>query len=160
MRDAAADQAFGRVQELITAIRSIRAEYRIPPKTKLLAALTGRDPAAYGAETDTIARLAGLDTLTLGPAPKGVGAHAVLTDGSDLFVALGGSIDVAQECKRLTTDRDRLDKQLAGLAAKLANESFVSRAPADVVAKEREKEQAWRTQVGALNAKLKALGCG
>jgi valyl-tRNA synthetase len=77
-----------------------------------------------------------------------------------VFVALGGTIDVSQECKRLSTDRDRLDKQLAGLSAKLSNESFVSRAPADVVTKEREKEQAWRAQVGALNDKLKALGCG
>jgi len=147
------------VQELITAIRSIRAEYRIPPKTRLIAALTSKHADAYAAETETIIRLAGLETLTLGPAPKGVGAHAVLKDGSDVFVALGGSIDVSQECKRLTTDRDRLDKQLTGLSAKLSNESFVSRAPADVVAKEREKEQAWRAQVGALNDKLKALGC-
>jgi len=158
-RDPEADLAFGRVQELITAIRSIRAEYRIPPKTRLIAALTSKHADAYAAETETIIRLAGLETLTLGPAPKGVGAHAVLKDGSDVFVALGGSIDVSQECKRLTTDRDRLDKQLTGLSAKLSNESFVSRAPADVVAKEREKEQAWRAQVGALNDKLKALGC-
>jgi len=157
--DPAADAAFGRVQELITAIRSIRAEYRIAPKTKLAAALTGGDGAAYGAEAETITRLAGLDALTLGPAPAGVGAHAVLRDGSDVFVALGGSIDVAQECRRLTGDRDRLDRQLAALSAKLGNAGFTSRAPADVVAKEREKETAWRTQLGALNDKLKALGC-
>ncbi|HEX4633416.1 MAG TPA: class I tRNA ligase family protein, partial [Gemmatimonadales bacterium] len=158
-RDPEADVAFGRVQELITAIRSIRAEYRIPPKTRLAAALTSRHADAYAAESETITRLAGLETLTLGSASKGVGTHAVLKDGGDVFVALGGSIDVNQECKRLTTDRDRLDKQLTGLSAKLSNESFVSRAPTDVVAKEREKEQAWRAQVGALNDKLKALGC-
>jgi valyl-tRNA synthetase len=158
-RDAEADIAFGRVQELITAIRGIRAEYRIPPKTRLAAALTSKNARAYGAESETVTRLAGLETLTLGPAPKSVGTHAVLKDGSDVFVALDGTIDVTQECKRLSTDRDRLDKQLAGLSAKLSNESFVSRAPADVVTKEREKEQAWRAQVGALNEKLKALGC-
>ena len=159
MRDAAADTAFGRVQELITAIRSIRAEYRIAPKTKLGAVLTSRDPKDYEAESDTICRLAGLEAFSVGAAPNGVGAHAVLRDGGDVFVGLGGSIDVTQECKRLTTDRDRLDKQLAGLSAKLANESFVARAPAEVVAREREKEQAWRAQVAALNDKLKALGC-
>ena len=158
-RDAEADLAFGRVQELITAIRSIRAEYRIAPKTKLSAVLNSKHADAYAAETETITRLAGLENLSIGGSAAGVGAHAVLKDGSDVFVALTGSIDVPQECKRLTTDRDRLDKQLAGLSAKLSNESFVSRAPADVVAKEREKEQAWRAQVRALNDKLKALGC-
>jgi len=159
LTDAAADTAFGRVQELITVIRGIRAEYRIAPKTKLEAALTSRDARTYGAETETITRLAGLAALTFGPVPNGVGAHAVLKDGSDLFVALGGSIDVAQECQRLTGDRDRLDRQLAVLTAKLANEGFTSRAPADVVAREREKERSWRTQVVALNDKLRALGC-
>ncbi len=158
-RDAAADLAFGRVQELITAIRSIRAEYRITPKTRLSAVLNSKHADAYAAEIETITRLAGLESLAISGKKQGVGSHAVLKDGSDVFVGLGGSIDVSQECKRLTTDRDRLDKQLAGLSAKLSNESFVSRAPADVVAKEREKEQAWRAQVGALNDKLKALGC-
>jgi valyl-tRNA synthetase len=158
-RDTDADVAFGRVQELISAIRSIRAEYRIPPKTRLAAALTSKSANGYETERETITRLAGLEALTVGPAPKGVGAHAVLKDGSDVSVALGGSIDIAQECKRLTTDRDRLDKQLAALSSKLANGSFVARAPAEVVATEREKEQAWRAQVGALNAKLKGLGC-
>ena len=159
LHDVKAAADFGRVQELITAIRSIRAEYRIAPKTRLRAALTGTNAPGYAAERETIVRLAGLDTLTFGDAPTGAGAHAILKDGSDVFVALEGSIDVAQECRRLSTDRDRLDQQLAGLSAKLANARFVSRAPADVVAKEREKEQAWRAQVGALNDKLKALGC-
>ena len=159
MRDGAADTDFARVQELITAIRSIRAEYRIAPKTRLRTTLTGRQAPAYGPERETIVRLAGLETLSFDAAPKGAGAHAILKDGSDVFVALEGSIDLAQECRRLSTDRDRLDRQLAGLSAKLANPSFVSRAPADVVAKEREKEQSWRAQVGALNDKLKALGC-
>ncbi|HEY6784390.1 MAG TPA: valine--tRNA ligase [Gemmatimonadales bacterium] len=158
-QDAEADLAFGRVQELITAIRSIRAEYRIAPKTRLSAVLNSKAADAYAAEIETITRLAGLETLAIGGKAQGVGSHAVLKDGSDVFVGLGGSIDVSQECKRLTTDRDRLDKQLASLSAKLSNEGFVSRAPADVVAKEREKEQAWRAQVGALNDKLKALGC-
>ena len=53
----------------------------------------------------------------------------------------------------------RLDQQLAALAAKLTNQNFVARAPAEVVARERDKEQAWRNQRGVLAEKLKALGC-
>ena len=161
-RDIAAEVTFGRLQEIVTAIRSIRAEYRISPKTMLQAEIKGHTVAALEPEMRTIMKLAGLETFGIARASDRsgqVGAHAILENGGEVFVSLKGSIDVTQECKRLSTDRDRLDKQLASLSAKLSNESFVSRAPADVVAKEREKEQAWRAQVGALNDKLKALGC-
>jgi valyl-tRNA synthetase len=52
-----------------------------------------------------------------------------------------------------------LEKQLQSLAARLTNESFVSRAPQEVVAKEREKEKTWREQRDILAGKLKSLGC-
>ena len=88
-----------------------------------------------------------------------MGAHAAFGDGSEVFVALEGAIDVQQECRRLADEVARLDRQLAGLAAKLGNENFVARAPADVVAREREKERAWRDQRGVLADKREALGC-
>ena len=159
-RDLAVEDRFGRVRDAITAIRSIRAEYRVSPKTLLQAAITSRDVGAFAGEQETIQRLAGLSTLVLDGTLRGAGAHAVMADGSEIAVVLEGAVDLQQECRRLSTERDRLEKQLAGLSAKLANESFVSRAPAEVIAKEREKEQAWGVQRTALNNKLKALGCG
>jgi len=163
LRDQPAFNEFQRVQEAITAIRNIRAEYRIAPKERLAATITPKTKGAQQAlagERDTIVRLAHLAGLELGPAPRdGGGGHAVLPDASEVFVAVGGAIDVQQECGRLSTELTRLDQQLAALAARLSNQNFVSRAPADVVAKEREKEQTWRTQRGVLADKLKALGC-
>ncbi|MGE5761949.1 MAG: valine--tRNA ligase [Gemmatimonadota bacterium] len=156
-----ADAQFGAVQQAITAIRNIRAEYRVPPKTRLAAAIRPAGRAARAtleAEHDTILRLAQLESLaTDGEALTG--AHAVLTDGSEVVVALAGAIDVAQECRRLSEDLQRLDRQLEGLTTKLANENFVARAPAEVVAREREKQETWRTQRDVLAAKLGALGC-
>jgi valyl-tRNA synthetase len=160
--DARANRQFERVKTAIEHIRSIRAEYRVPPKSRLKAAIVPRgqdEPATFEGERETILRLASLESLTIDGAPGGVGAHAVFGDGSEVFVALEGAVDVQQECKRLSTEVERLDKQLAGLAARLGNESFVSRAPAEVVAAERAKGQTWRDQRDALAAKLKALGC-
>ncbi|HXI34407.1 MAG TPA: valine--tRNA ligase, partial [Gemmatimonadales bacterium] len=161
--DQLAWNEFMQVQEAITAIRNIRAEYRIPPKERLTATITPKTQHAQRAlagEQDTIVRLANLAALAIGPQPQGAGGgHAVLADGSAVLVALTGAVDVKQECGRLATELDRLDQQLAALAARLSNQNFVSRAPADVVAKEREKEQTWRTQRGVLADKLKALGC-
>ncbi len=158
------------MKEAIEKIRSIRAEYRIPPKTRLKAAIVARggDRAeAFASERETILRLAQLEELSLDGAPapvsaggEGGGAHAVFGDGSEVVVALSGAVDVQQECRRLAGELQRLDQQLAGLAAKLTNENFVSRAPAEVVARERAKEQAWREQRSVLAGKLTALGCG
>jgi valyl-tRNA synthetase len=160
--DARVEAEFGAVQQAITAIRNIRAEYRVSPKTRLAAAIRASGPVARGvfeSERETIVRLAQLESVTSDGAAL-QGAHAVLSDGSEVVVALTGAIDLGQECRRLSDELTRLDKQLDGLAAKLANEQFTSRAPADVVAKERQKEQAWRTQRDALAGKLATLGCG
>jgi valyl-tRNA synthetase len=162
LEDPRADQEFGRVKIAIEHIRSIRAEYRVTPKTKLKATIVarGNDKAAmFEGERDTIVRLAQLESLALDGVPQGVGAHAVFGDGSEVVVVLEGLVDVRTECRRLSEEKERLEKQLQSLAARLTNESFVSRAPQEVVAKEREKEKAWRDQRDVLAGKLKSLGC-
>jgi valyl-tRNA synthetase len=157
-----ADFEFARVQEAISRIRAIRAEYRVPPKTRVAATIKPRTElirAAFDGERDTIMRLAQLSELQFDGSLRGAGAHAVLADGSEVFVALSDAIDVQQECRRLSGELTRLEQQLAGLSTKLANQQFVARAPAEVVAKEREKERAWRDQRQVLADKLKSLGC-
>jgi len=157
-----ADFAFPRVQEAISKILAIRAEYRVAPKTRLTAVIKPRSEsirAAFDGERDTIVRLAQLSDLQLDGGLHGAGAHAVLADGSEVFVALADAIDVRQECRRLSGELTRLEQQLAGLAAKLTNKNFIARAAAEVVAKEREKERAWRDQRQALADKLRSLGC-
>jgi valyl-tRNA synthetase len=165
LEDHVADLQFERVKTAIERIRNIRAEYHIPPKTRLRAAIVARggDRAeAFAGERETILRLAQLEELILdgAPPPSGAGAHAVFGDGSEVVVALAGAVDVQQECRRLSGELQRLEQQLAGLAVKLTNENFVSRAPAAVVAREREKERVWREQRSVLAGKLTALGCG
>ena len=161
--DPEAEARFAIVQDAISAIRNIRAEYRVSPKTQLGVVVTGRTPEArraFEGERDTISRLAQIRALRLdGRRASDAGAHAVLADGSEVFVALVDAIDVQQECRRLSGELTRLDQQLVGLTGKLTNQQFVARAPAEVVAKEREKERAWRDQRQALADKLKSLGC-
>ncbi len=161
--DQQASNEFLRVQEAVSAIRSIRAEYGISPKTRLQATLTAKTEdarRAFESEQDTIVRLSQLEALGFdGRKAAKAGAHAVLADGSEVFVGLSDAIDVQQECRRLSGELSRLDRQLSALSGKLANQQFVARAPAEVVAKEREKERAWRDQRQALADKLRSLGC-
>src|SRR6059036_2418040 len=160
--DSELDLQFLRIKQVVEEIRSIRAEYKVPPKTRLRASITarGRDNRkVFEAESETIRRLAQLEELSFDGGSKPVGAYAVFGDGSELYVALEGAIDLQQECRRLSGELTRLEQQLAGLAAKLTNQQFVARAPAEVVAKEREKERAWHEQRQVLADKLKSLGC-
>ncbi len=163
LADPRAEARFALVQDAIAAIRTIRAEYRVSPKARLAATVspkTAEGRRAFEGERETIVRLGQLEALGFdGRKAAKAGAHAVLADGSEVFVALSDAIDVQQECRRLSGELTRLEQQLAGLAAKLTNQQFVARAPAVVVAKEREKERAWRDQRQVLADKLKSLGC-
>jgi valyl-tRNA synthetase len=150
------------VQELIGAIRGIRAEYGIQPGQVIRAVVTGNDRttgAALEQERSTITRLAKLSTLTLGENHERVGGHAVLSDGSAVFVPLGDAIDVGRECGRLGSEVERLSRLVESQEKKLGNEQFVSRAPSDVVERERQKLTAWKEQGDVLAKKRELLGC-
>ncbi len=174
--DERAEERFARVQALVSAVRSVRAEYNVPPSRTVRAVVQAASAAAaeaFRAEQQTIERLAKVADLTVvlaGEAEAGgggqppadamrAGAHVVLPDGSSVFVPLADAIDVRHECERLTRERERLERQLEAVAAKLANQQFTARAPAEVVERERAKQQSWREQRDALVDKLRALGC-
>jgi valyl-tRNA synthetase len=150
------------VQELIGAIRGIRAEYGIQPGQVIRAVVTGNDRStavALEQERSTITRLAKLSTLTLGENRERVGGHGVLSDGTAVFVPLGDAIDVGRECGRLGSEVDRLSRLVESQEKKLGNEQFVARAPRDVVERERQKLTAWKEQTDVLVKKRELLGC-
>ena len=84
----------------------------------------------------------------------------MLPDGSGVFVPLGDAIDVTRECRRLSEELARVDRQVTSVAATLANENFIKRAPPEVIERERGREKTAREQREALAGKLKVLGCG
>jgi valyl-tRNA synthetase len=161
--DPAALREFGLVQELIGAIRGIRAEYGVQPGQPVRV-VVGRDGGApdpaLGRERATVLRLAKVSQLAFGEPSERVGGHAVLSDGTSVFVPLGDAIDVDRECGRLGAEIDRLGQLVASQEKKLGNGQFVSRAPADVVDRERQKLAGWREQREVLGRKRELLGCG
>ncbi len=161
-RDPEAVKQFGLVQELVSAIRAIRAEYGVQPGQTVRAVMSEESKAATAAlkqERSTVIRLAKLSELSVGESSERVGGHAVLSDGTAVFVPLGDAIDVGRECGRLGTEVDRLGKLVESQQRKLGNEQFVSRAPADVVDRERQKLATWKDQREVLVKKRELLGC-
>jgi valyl-tRNA synthetase len=154
---------FGLVQQVVGAIRGIRAEYGVQPGQTVRAFVSqdGRAPSsALERERGTVVRLAKLSELVLGESAERVGGHAVLPDGTAVFVPLGDAIDVARECDRLAAEAERLRALLTSQEKKLDNQQFVARAPAEVVVREREKLVAWTDQREVLLQKRERLGCG
>ena len=154
---------FGLVQELVSGIRVIRAEYGVQPGQAVSAVVTGENQANLAAlreERATIVRLAKLSDLSFEEPTERVGGHAVLSDGTAVFVPLGEAIDVGRECNRLSSEVDRLIRLVESQEKKLGNEQFVSRAPTEVVERERQKLTTWKEQREVLLKKRELLGCG
>jgi valyl-tRNA synthetase len=161
--DPEALRDFTLVQEVVGAIRGIRAEYGIQPGQMVRAVVSQEDgnvSAALERERATVLRLAKVSQLSFGESSERVGGHAVLSDGTAVFVPLGDAIDVNRECSRLGTEVERLSGLLESQEKKLGNQQFVSRAPADVVDRERQKLVAWKEQREVLVRKRELLGCG
>ncbi len=160
--DPSAEHAFGLVQQVVTAIRQIRAEYGVAPGTGIavrVLAATASVQRALESERTTIMRLAKVNELSFGAASDEAGGHAVLDDGTSVFIPLGRAIDLERECARLGTEVARLETLLVQQERKLGNEQFVSRAPAPVVENERRKLTSWQEQVESLQDKRRLLGC-
>ncbi|MFA9232142.1 MAG: valine--tRNA ligase, partial [Microgenomates group bacterium] len=132
--DAAADVEMTWVTTLIDDIRSARMEVHVPAGLKVEMIATNMTEEARRAWTGNealIKRLARVETLTEGPAPKG--AISVAAVGASFAIPLAGIIDIAEEKARLTKTMDKLAKEIGGLKGRLNNPNFVASAPEDVV---------------------------
>jgi valyl-tRNA synthetase len=158
--DAGVEARFAELQAVIVAVRNIRAEYGVQPGGRVPLRVGSASPelrADLEAGVRALRDLCRMEDLAFEGAGEGVGATAVLRSGAEIFVPLSGAIDVDKERTRLRDEVQRLDGLISGTEKKLANESFVARAPAAVVDKEREKLAGYTEQRGKLAGKLAGL---
>jgi valyl-tRNA synthetase len=162
--DESAEARISALQELVTAVRSLRKEYGVGEGEKIALHVVTADERmreTLAGLDGTLERLARISALHFEPAAEGaIGAHAVLQGGAELFLPLEGVVDLARERERLGTELGRVQKQLDATVQKLANEQFVSRAPADVVERERDKARSLEDQRDRLGAKMAVLQGG
>ena len=161
--DPGAETGIGELQELITQVRSLRKEYGVAEGTGVDVKLTGLHDGFRNMveqQETALKRLARVDACELDSAADGVGAHAVLKNGAELFMPLEGVIDLARERERLQGEMQRLGGQLDGSQKRLATERFVQQAPEEVVEREREKARSFEEQLEKLTGKLAILADG
>jgi valyl-tRNA synthetase len=145
------------VVRLISEIRTVRAEMNIPPSAKSAVLLAGAAPATLAraqAWREAIFRMARASEIgpVIGEIPQG-SAQAVL-DEATIILPLADLIDLAAERKRLAAQRTKTATELDKVSAKLANEDFVQRAPAAIIAENEERRDIFRAELARLDAAL------
>jgi valyl-tRNA synthetase len=149
------------LQEVITAVRQIRSEMNIPPSKGIAFVASCNDYDKLSLLEDqrlSLGKFLRLDSITAGMAQEKPGyAASAVVKGQEIFIPLKGLIDVAVERERLQKEIDRLTGQLNGVMAKLDNQSFVGKAPPDVIERERSKQQNFEQTIQKLKVNLEHL---
>ncbi len=141
LADEAAEAEIGWVIDLVTAIRSVRAEMNIVNAIPLV--LAGVSPETKGrAErwAEFIKRLARVSEIS-SAATSPQGSLQLVVRGEVAALPLKGVIDLDAERARLAKEMAKADADIARVDAKLGNANFVARAPEEVVEEEKEKRE-------------------
>ncbi len=143
LRDDAAEAEIGWIVDLVSEIRSARAETNVPAGAQIALLLInpGDDTAARVTRWDgMLKRLARLETIeTAAAAPKA--SVQLLVRGEVAALPLEGVVDIAAERARLDKEIAKLDGEVKKIDAKLGNADFLKRAPEEVVEEQRDRRE-------------------
>lgn len=153
--DANVLAAMETAKEIVTGVRAVRAQKNIPQKETLELRVVGT-AAPAGEISALITKLANLSAIE-GDAEKDAAAATFMVGTQEYAVPLAGNIDVEAEKTRLQKDIAYYEGFLASVEKKLANEKFVSKAPAAVIEGERRKQADAQSKLATLRASLSSL---
>ena len=152
------ESAFALMREVVRSIREVRNNYTVPPGNKVDVSVkaAGADKELLTETAFHIREMAGLSAFSVSEnaqRPK----HAASQVIGDMEVYVDGVMDVEKERQRIHQQIENLAKRIAGMAAKLANPSFVEKAPADIVDRTREQLEDLEGQQTLLEENLRNL---
>jgi valyl-tRNA synthetase len=158
--DEGAERSFGPVLGVIEAIRNVRGEMNVPWKTVFqgveVGGLSPEALATLRSEQGRVERLGNVQGLVLHEAGRPAGRRpqcaVAVGDGFEVLIPLAGAVDMAAETARVDKEIARLAAELDGVAKRLANPSFVEKAPPEVV----EEARARVLELGDRQGKLEA----
>ena len=145
------------IYETAGRLRNLKTEYNVATRRDVKFIIKGA-PDWLAAETNVLALLAGAGEIALDSsydAPKGT--PVTLTPVGEIYLPLEGLIDVEAERARLTKEIEKIQAEVKKCEGKLANPSFVDRAPPAVVEQEKARLAEWQTKLAQLGTMLDAL---
>ncbi|MDO8474991.1 MAG: valine--tRNA ligase [Candidatus Rokubacteria bacterium] len=159
-RDQAAETAMAPILDDVSAIRTVRSESRIPPSATVKVVIRPASASIASATESGAAIIGSLSRAEIviirgGQLPPQ--SAIVATASGDVAVPLAGLVDFAAEKQRLHKEIEKARKEIAFLEGKLGRPDFVERAPADVVARDRERLAEQGQILEKLTASLAAL---
>lgn len=144
LEDAVADEELAWLIEVISNVRSVRAEMNVPASAKLQLVVSGGKETTLArlvAGTSLITRLARLEEIS--PQNDVPGESAQFVVGEATFaLPLAGVIDIGVEKARLEKEVTKLDGEISGIDKKLGNEQFVAKAPEEVIEEQKARREA------------------
>ena len=158
--DPAAERQMQQLQELIAAVRDMRRQLGVEEKATvpILLRVAAEERAGIEQNTDIIARLAKVSGIEfVDSMPEGAGVRSA--PGFDVAVIYERTIDVAVECERLKKELARFEKEMSNADRQLSNESFLAKAPANVVEGLRRRAAELSVLIPKNHAALDSLNC-
>ena len=144
-------------REAITAVRALRAEYKVPPATFVKVTIARGTDGASGSpaplpkeEVAVLSKAMRAESVAFVPAGSDLAMPSKITKFGTVYLSLEGLVDKAAEAKRIAGELAKLAGFIKSSEAKLANENFVAHAPEAVVAEARRKLQENRDKVAQL----------
>ncbi len=142
-------------REAITALRALRAEYKVPPSAFVKVTIATADARA-ATETASLKRAMRAESVDFVPAGTDLAMPSKLTSFGTVYLSLEGLVDKEAERKRIAQERTKLAGFIKSAEAKLANSNFVANAPEAVVAEAKRKLAENRDKLAQLD-KLERL---
>jgi valyl-tRNA synthetase len=157
-----AERVMDSVIEIVRSIRNVRAQYKVKPDKLIEARVyTGELLSSLSAEAGMIETLAKVRPLTILGRQKRESTKdkdlVLVLKEAEVVVPLAGMVDRLAEEQRLVKESEEIKERIVQLKARLGNKAFLSKAPAQVVEKEREKLALLEDKLKRLHQELSQL---
>jgi valyl-tRNA synthetase len=156
--DEQAEAEIGSLMRLVTEVRQFRSGQGLRPGQRVPARLAGIDATPLAAHEDSIRALLRLTVPdNTGLEDAFTASASLLAEGITVELNLAGTVDIAAERKRLERDLTAARKDAQSMTAKLGNEAFTAKAPADIIEKSRARLAAANADIARLKSRLASL---
>ncbi len=145
------------IMEAVRAVRNRRSEMNVPPSRKTHLYIVTGDAAMFEDGREIIKKLAYATEVEIGADYQLDGAATIVTANAKLYIPMSELVDKKAELERLTKELESAQKQYQNAQEKLANEKFMSKAPANVVEGVRQNADKLRDHIALIQSGIGAL---
>jgi valyl-tRNA synthetase len=147
-----------RIIEAIKAVRNRRSEMNVPPSRKAHVYVATEKKDIFETAVVFMQKLASASDVTVGDSFTLDGSVSIVTADAKIYIPMGELVDFEAERARLLKELAAVQKDLDFVNGKLSNENFVAKAPAQVVAAQREQKARYEEKIAMLNESIAKLG--